>query len=404
MVVDSVVPDEGTAQDLASVVIPGVKSVDSAELEIWLVDPSPAGDALPPALDRRVVGQRPYEQVARVLAHYAVLLDTGAPSETSVRQVLEAGAAQTAVVARPWLAAELPSGVAEYVAIGADAKSLRSEVVARLRHRELRDREAVKLHRAVLDGHTYANRVDTILDRAGIARPRATYAVSAVVPTNRIHEIGNILENVGRQAYPQVELVLVLHGIEINHADVLAKATDSGVANLTIIEADGSGTLGECLNRGVEVAAGAYVAKMDDDNFYGRHYLTDLVRAFSYTDAGIVGKLAHYVWLRSTGAVVLRFPKAEHTFQRLVQGGSILFKAEVVRELRFSDLPRGVDTDILDRAFAAGIKTYSVDRFNFASVRGGDRDVHTWKVDDSFFMTASGRLVFYGDPRAHVDV
>ncbi len=404
MVIDSVVPDEGTAQALASVVIPGVKSVDSADLEIWRVDPSPAGDVLPPVLGRRVVGQRPYEQVARVLPHYAVLLDTDAPSGASVRQVLEAGAAQTAVVAPPGLAAELPPDVAEYVAVGADAKSLRSEVVARLRHRELRDREAVKLHRAVLDGHTYANRVDTILDRAGLARPRATGPVSAVVPTNRIHEIGNILENVGRQVYPQVELVLVLHGIEVNHAEIRSKATDSGVADLTIIEADGSRTLGECLNRGVEAAAGAYVAKMDDDNFYGRHYLTDLVRAFDYTDAGIAGKLAHYVWLRSTGAVVLRFPKAEHTFQRLVQGGTILFKQEIVRELRFSDLPRGVDTDILDRALAAGVKTYSVDRFNFASVRGGDRDTHTWKVDDSFFMTASGRLIFYGDPRIHVDV
>jgi Glycosyl transferase family 2 len=283
-------------------------------------------------------------------------------------------------------------------------KSLRSEIVARLRHRELRDREAVKLHRAVLDGHTYANRVDTILDRVDLARPRATGPVSAVVPTNRIHEIGNILENVGRQAYPRVELVLVLHGIEVNHAEIRSQATESGVTDLTIIDADGSWTLGECLNRGVEAAAGAYVAKMDDDNFYGRHYLTDLVRAFDYTDAGIVGKLAHYVWLRSTDAVVLRFPKAEHTFQRLVQGGSIVFKQEIVRELRFSDLPRGVDTDILDRALAAGIKTYSADRFNFASVRGGDRDTHTWKVDDSFFMTASGRLVFYGDPRTHVDV
>jgi Glycosyl transferase family 2/Glycosyl transferases group 1 len=404
MVIDSAVPDEGMAQALASVVIPGVKAVDSAEFEIWRVDPPQASNVLPPVLDRRVVGQRPYEQVARVLPHYAVLLNTDAPSSTSVRQVLEAGASQTAVVAVPGIAAELPPDVAEHVAVGADVKSLRSEIVARLRHRELRDREAVKLHRAVLDGHTYANRVDTILDRVDLARPRATGPVSAVVPTNRIHEIGNILENVGRQAYPRVELVLVLHGIEVNHAEIRSQATESGVTDLTIIDADGSWTLGECLNRGVEAAAGAYVAKMDDDNFYGRHYLTDLVRAFDYTDAGIVGKLAHYVWLRSTDAVVLRFPKAEHTFQRLVQGGSIVFKQEIVRELRFSDLPRGVDTDILDRALAAGIKTYSADRFNFASVRGGDRDTHTWKVDDSFFMTASGRLVFYGDPRTHVDV
>jgi hypothetical protein len=404
MVIDSAVPDQETARALTSVVIRAVKSVGSAEFDIWRIDASSASGGLPPALDQHVAGRRPYEQVARVLPHYAVLLESDHPNAQSVRHVLEAGAAQTAVVALPELAGELPPEVAAHVAVGADVKSLRSEILARLRHRELRDREAVKLHRSVLDGHTYANRVDTILDRSGLARPRATGAVSAVVPTNRIHEIGNILENVGRQAYPRVELVLVLHGVEVPHAEIRSRAIDSGVIDLTIIEADGSWTLGECLNHGVAAAAGSYVAKMDDDNFYGRHYLTDLVRAFDYTDAGIVGKLAHYVWLRSTDAVVLRFPTAEHTFQRLVQGGSILFKQEVVRELRFSDLPRGVDTDILDRALAAGVKTYSADRFNFASVRGGDRDTHTWKVDDNFFMTASGRLVFYGDPRTHVDV
>jgi len=404
MVIDSAVPDQGTARALTSVVIPAVESVGSAEFDIWRIDASSVSGGLPPALDRHVAGQRPYEQVARVLPHYAVLLEPDHPSGQSVRHVLEAGAAQTAVVTLSELAGELPPEVAAHVAVGADVKSLRSEVVARLRHGELRDREAVKLHRAVLDGHTYASRVDTVLDGVGLARPRATGPVSAVVPTNRTHEIGNILENVGRQAYPRVELVLVLHGIEVDHAEIRARAADSGVADLTITEADESWTLGKCMNHGVSAAAGAYIAKMDDDNFYGGHYLTDLVRAFDYTDAGIVGKLAHYVWLRSTGAVVLRFPKAEHTFQRLVQGGSIVFRREVVRELRFADIPRGVDTDILDRALAAGIKTYSADRFNFASVRGADRDTHTWKVDDSFFMTASGRLVFYGDPRTHVDI
>jgi Glycosyl transferase family 2/Glycosyl transferases group 1 len=404
MVIDTAVPDEEMAHALASVIIPAVMSVGSGAFDIWQLDRSRGGDLVPPALAKRVVGRRPYEQIDRSLPHYAVLLNVDRPSGSSVRQVLEAGASQTAVVTLPDLAGELPRGVAEYVAVGADAKSLRGEIVARLRHPELRDREAVKLHRAVLDGHTYASRVDIILDRAGLARPLAAGSVSVVVPTNRVHELGNILENVGRQAYPRVELVLVLHGIGVNQEEIRARATDASVTDLTIIEADGSWSLGRCMNHGVAAAAGAYVAKMDDDNFYGRHYLTDLVRAFDYTGAGIVGKLAHYVWLRSTGAVVLRFPRAEHTFQRLVQGGSIVFRRDVVRELRFGDLPRGVDTDILDRARAAGIKTYSADRFNFASVRGTDRDTHTWKVDDSFFMTASGRLVFYGDPRTHVDI
>jgi hypothetical protein len=82
----------------------------------------------------------------------------------------------------------------------------------------------------------------------------------------------------------------------------------------------------------------------------------------------------------------------------------MLLDGDLVRGLRFADLPRGVDSDILDRAMADGVRIYSGDRFNFVSVRGTDRNAHTWAVSDATFMTASGRLMFYGDPRVHVDV
>ena len=177
-----------------------------------------------------------------------------------------------------------------------------------------------------------------------------------------------------------------------------------GVDNLVIVEAPESLTLGACMNLGVDASSGRYVAKMDDDNFYGAHYLADLVDAFSYTDAGIIGKWCHYVWLRSSNAVVLRYPESEHRPERRIQGGSMVFDGEVVRRLRFSDIPRAVDSDILDRSIAEGVGVYSADRFNFVSIRSTDRHAHTWTVADATFMTKTGRLQFFGDPRPHVSV
>ena len=224
------------------------------------------------------------------------------------------------------------------------------------------------------------------------------------MPTNRAHEIDSVLANLGRQAHDDVELVLVLHGLDLPEADLRARAAEHGVRHLTVVAADSTLTLGACLNLGIDASSGAYVAKMDDDNIYGRHYLTDLLNAVESSGAGIVGKWAHYVWLRSTGAVVLRYPDAEHTWERRIQGGSMLFEGDVVRRLRFGDLPRAVDSDILDRAIAEDVKIWSADRFNYVSVRGDDRTAHTWTVADATFLTASGRLAFYGDPRQHVEV
>jgi len=89
--------------------------------------------------------------------------------------------------------------------------------------------------------------------------------------------------------------VRVLHGIDVSSREIRAEARHLGIEHLTIIDADKTQTLGACMNLGVDAADGRYIAKVDDDNYYGRHYLTDLVNAFAYSGAGIVGKWAHYV-------------------------------------------------------------------------------------------------------------
>lgn len=338
--------------------------------------------------------------VAQAVASAAVLVDGPRRSPGDTWSVLEAASAQTAVVTMSGL--ELPTGLTAPTAD--DAAGLRAEIVALLNQPELRDRVALAQHRAVHAGHTLGHRVDQILTGLELAAPaRRTPTVSAIVPTNRPHEIDNVLANLGRQFHRETELVLVLHGIEVDLADLRARARDRGVPHLEVVTAPSTATLGEALNLGLDAATGDHVAKMDDDNHYGTHYLTDLVNALATSGAGIVGKWAHYVWLRSSGAVVLRYPDAEHTWTRRIQGGAMLFAGDVARGLRFADLPRAVDSDILDRAIADGVKIWSSDRFNFVSVRGHDAGAHTWGADDASFLTAAGRLAFFGDPRLHVE-
>lgn len=315
--------------------------------------------------------------------------------------VAAAGATQTPVV---W-PGEPPAELADVVTGVGQDESTRRLLTGRIHQGELADREGLRLYRAVLGSMTIEHRTAAILSAAGLpVPPRRTPSVSAVVPTNRAHEIDNVLDNLGRQRHDRLQLVLVLHGLDVPDDDLKARAAERGVRDLTVLRADPGLTLGSCMNLGVQAAEGDYVAKMDDDNYYGEFFLTDLLTAFDHTDAGIVGKWAHYVWLRSSGAVVLRYPKAEHTYERRIQGGSMLFDGAVVRELGFSDIPRAVDSDILDRAIAAGVRIYSGDRFNYVSVRGTDRTGHTWPVEDATFLTGAGSLVFYGDPRPHVSV
>lgn len=380
---------------------------DASKYDVWAASPTAAAALESSPLKQSAVRGRQLPVANPVLSRYRALAELG-PAQGSSWAAVQAGACQTPVIVEQSAAGRVPESLREHVIVAEDANAVRLDVVARVWQDELRDREGVRLARAVNAGHSFANRVDTLARAAGLEVSRPKRPVSAVVPTNRLHELDNVFANISRQAYQHdggVELVLVLHGLDVKDADVEARAKDAGVESMQIIHADSSYPLGKCMNLGVDAAGGAYIAKMDDDNVYGTHYLTDLVAAFGYTEAGIVGKWAHYVWLRSTGAVVLRSPKAEHRYERLVQGGSIVLRADVARELRFGDhLPRGVDTDILNRAKEAGIKTYSADRFNYISVRGSDRHAHTWTITDAALMNRAGTLVFYGDPSEHVDV
>lgn len=400
-VVVSAGPPDGLAAGLVATALgPALRPLED-QLDVLLLDH---------ALPARGVLPRPLADVARNVNHAgvgdavaaaSVVVDGPRRTPGDTWTVVEAAAAGTPVVSVSGL--RPPEGL---VTVNPDgAQALRAEVVARLHQPELADREALVQRRAVLERHTFAHRAKDILASVGRPEPVAAEStVSAVVPTNRLHEIDNVLASIGRQAHRSVELVLVLHGIELPAAELRARARDHGVPDLEIVEAPSHLTLGACLNRGAQAAGGDLIAKMDDDNYYGTHYLTDLVQALEGQAAGIAGKWAHYVWLRSTGAVVLRYPDFESSWARRIQGGTMLFTAEVLRDLQFSDLPRAVDSTILDRAIEAGVPIWSADRFNFVSVRGDDRTTHTWTVEDATFLTASGRLAFYGDPRSHVEV
>jgi Glycosyl transferase family 2 len=381
--------------------------LDHDLLDIWPADNEAVASLRASSLRDVVVARDYVHSPSAVLQRYRVLAALGVGDAQSSWSIVEAGSAQTAVVAEPGAIAAAADDLLDHLVVADDPEALRLDLAAVTLQEELRDRAGLRLARAVYANHTFACRVDRIAHAAGVPTSRPPRTVSAIIPTNRAHELDNVVANVGRQAHCAsggVELIIVLHGLDLRPAEVTARARGAGVDNVTVLQADSSLTLGACMNLGVDASSGAFVAKMDDDNFYGRHYLTDLLAAFDYTDAGIVGKWAHYVWLRSTDAVILRFPTAEHRYERLVQGGSIVLRRDIAKELHFSDLPRGVDTDILNRAHASGILTYSADRFNYLSIRGADRHQHTWSISDSALMNKAGRLVFFGDPRQHVEV
>jgi hypothetical protein len=347
------------------------------------------GNGFPHKYRQRIVEPLPYEKSLTARKHYQVLLAADG------RQPYEAAAAGIPVVLRR----EAP-GFGPAVA---DADEGRTVLRALLAAPELRDRQAHLALREVLAAHTYRHRVGALLEAVGLRDPAPLVPppVSLVLSTNRPGRIDHAIAQAARQTWRPLQLVIVLHGLDEEPAAVEKRAREAGLDDVAVLAADRSLPLGACLNLGLDAAGGAYIGKIDDDELYGPHYVADLVAAFSYADAGVVGKLAHYAYLESAGATVLRWPDREHRHVDHLRGGALLAEADLLRTYRFADLPRGEDTDLFRRLRGDGVRLYAADRYSFVTIRHADPARHTWRPDDRRLL-ANGRVAFYGFAEEHV--
>jgi spore maturation protein CgeB len=353
-----------------------------------------------------VVGSLEYERMLAAYTAYKVFLNVNSVTNSRTmcaRRLFELSAAQTAVVSTP--AASIEPFFGDTITVVDDEESATRAIRILVDQSEYRDRLALRAHRRVFDEHLYTHRVRQVLAAVGIADPETIeVSVSAIVPTKRPEQLASVMAFIGRQVHADLELILVTHGFVPDQSDLKRLAETHEVERYSVVPAESTLTLGACMNLGIAAAGGRYVAKMDDDNWYGPHYLSDLARAFSWTDAQVVGKWAHYVHLLGSNATLLRFSGAEHRYVDLVQGGTIMAPRSLMLELPLEDLPRRVDTTFLHKVRLHGGRVYSADRFNFISVRSPSSDGHTWSISDEDLLVRKSSLQFYGNPTEHVSV
>ena len=354
----------------------------------------------PGNLADRVVGSLPYRNLLTAYKNYKVFLNVNSVVDSPsmcARRIFEITAAGTPVITTPSAAtkrffplSELPQPETQEAA----ELTLRAYV----RSGELRDRTVHLAQRRIWNEHTYTHRAMSIMDSIGVEYsdpfPRS---VSVVVSTNRPEHLRNVLETHAAQKLENRELIIIQHGFS-SSPSILNLATHLGIESLVLLEAPGSDSLGACLNRGIEAASGDVIAKMDDDDIYGEHYLTDQLAALRYSNADLVGKQAHYLHLRNRDIVMCRFPEREHRFTDLVMGPTLMGNKELFQRFPFADRTLGEDTDLQRRLVSAGSRIYSADRFNFVQVR--DSHSHTWNVDDDLLL-ANSSVHSFGFSRGH---
>lgn len=231
-------------------------------------------------------------------------------------------------------------------------------------------------------------------------RPVRRPSVSLLVPTARPGRLEHIYQTIATQQDVQVQLVVLTRGFAPADAYWRRLARDHGIDDVVYLYLPADVPLGDCYNYCVRSADGDVVAMIDDEDHYGPHYLSDQLYSLQYSNADIVGKQAHYMYLEELDTTLLRFDDRELRFSDVVTVPTLVGGREA---LTANPLPPfGTNEGTFTwSAGARGLKVYSADKFNYFQIRLAVGS--TEQLPDTKLLT-SGRFQFFGRPEPRIDI
>lgn len=333
-----------------------------------------------------IVGELGYDEMVYAYKMYKLFLNTNIVQQSPTmfaRRVPEILASGTCVLSGYSRGIENLIG-ADIVKIASSPEEVKRYLDLLLGDEDLRDRLAHLGLRKVMKEHTYKNRLDYVLQTVDIGEDRNDIrkkGVSVITCLDKLDYMDNVFANYDRQDYDDKELIIILNDYHLNLGEWKQKA--KGYPNVTFYQMNDKESLGVCLNYGVERARFEHISKFDDASYYGPAFLGDLMDAFEYTDANIVGKSAHYLYFEESDILALKFEDREHCYTDSVAGSAFVTKREVFDKVRFpSDGSGGEDIRFLQDSVKGGSRVYSTDRFNYVAIRKASRELGTREVAD----------------------
>ena len=365
------------------------KSYDTHIYDRYLNHPEHEKYKFPEQYQKFIKGSLTFEEMNEAYKEYDIFLNVNSVKDSPTmfsRRVLEIIACGTPVV----------SGYAKGIEnlLGKDivpmCKNLKEATlnIDRLQN-DIMEREKLVLkgQRIIFDLHTYERRMEKLCKRVGIDFEEKEDFVSIIMATIREEFVDNFFLNYKNQTFKRKELIVIINENKpLTKEYIEERASALQIDNYSIIVLPEETTLGECLNAGLAAAKGNLFAKMDDDDYYGKNYLTDSVQALKYSKADCVGKETYFTYSEGLDQVFIRSPNRENRYTQFVIGTTLVGKISLFPEIKFGDRRVGEDTVFLKRMIKAKKKLYSHSKYNYFKFYGKSLERHTWKIEAEEYL------------------
>lgn len=209
--------------------------------------------------------------------------------------------------------------------------------------------------------------------------------VSVIMSSMRADRIPNVLRMMAKQTYPHFEVIVVMHGVEA--PDLAALSDEINGLDYRVVQQSADMLFGAALAAGVRHSDGDLITKLDDDDWYSEHHVWDLVLAYLYSGADLVGKTTEYLYFDGIDHTVHRKFSVERYHEQAAGGAMMLARSTFDGLGGWRPTPNSTDRSVLIALADAGGIAYRTHGLGYMYFR--HTDSHTWVRTESQLLSGS---------------
>lgn len=211
----------------------------------------------------------------------------------------------------------------------------------------------------------------------------AEVGFSIITVTNRKYCINNLLKNYYNQLFNKKELIIIINSDDFNLDDFCLFNNDP---NIYIFNKPTDITLGECLNFAIDKCNYNFIAKFDDDDYYGPYYIEEAFNLFISDNYDVIGKQKTYYYIEKYNQLLLKNIGKENEYTSSIMGSTICFKKNVYDKVKFRHISCREDYYFNRECLNNGYKIFSSSCLNHIVFKHSNPNNHTFVSDINGLM------------------
>ena len=325
----------------------------------------PSSYRFPDPYAQFVAGALPFELMSKAYRMYDIFLNVNSIQHSTTmfsRRVFELLASGTAVVTGYALGIDtLLKGLTLLCNNHAETKSALEMLI---NNPELRERLIVKGIREVMEKHTYFHRFSLILEKLGLSGEAAFERnITFVGVSNSAEDTQRLISTFESQTgCDKKELIVILP----KNISVSQKLKETAGVKFAVCEGN---NFAQVIS---DNASYGYISVLSAQSYYGDNYARDMLTAFLYSDADVVGKNAYFEFNAQESILFVKNYMLDFNYAKSINGKTVVFKKSVLD--RIGSCRADIDelsNWVIDSANRNDLPIYSSDRFNYCQVAEG---------------------------------